>query len=147
MTSVLSQRVAPALLLLQVAYIGLFAVLITTLSPDTAELDHTENSALDTAFYAAALLAIVVALVGAAALLALEKIRSRTPRAVRVGWLGVVALGQVAIAARAMINVLGQDPGPDIVFGVVMAVAALGIAAACAIEVRGSAPIRPHVQA
>ncbi|MEU1555657.1 hypothetical protein AB0G86_31345 [Streptomyces scabiei] len=147
MTSILSQRVAPVLLLLQVAYIGLFSVLITTLPPDTAELDHTETSALDTALYAATLLAIVVALVGAAALLALEKIRSRTPRAVRAGWLVIVALGQVAIAARALINVLGQDPGPDIVFGAAMAVAALGIAAACIIEARGSAPIRPHVQA
>ncbi|MDX3615095.1 hypothetical protein [Streptomyces europaeiscabiei] len=146
-TSVLSQRVAPVLLLLQVACIGLFAVLITTLPPDTAELDHTDTSALDTALHAATLLAIVVALLGAATLLALEKIRAGTPRAVRAGWLGVVALGQGAIAARALINILGQDPGPDIVFGVVMAVTALGIAAACINEARGSAPIRPHVQA
>ncbi|MEH0639765.1 hypothetical protein [Streptomyces bottropensis] len=147
MTSVLSQRVAPVLLLLQVAYIGLFSVLITTLPPDTAELDHTETSALDAPLYAATLLGIVVALVGAAALLGLEKARSRTPRVVRAGWLGVVALGQAAIAARALINVFGQDPGPDIVLGAAMTVAALGVAAACVIEARGSAPIRPHVQA
>ncbi|MGJ5827172.1 hypothetical protein [Streptomyces ossamyceticus] len=147
MTSVLSRRLAPILLLLQVAYIGLFTVLFTVLPPDTAELDHTETSVLDTALYAATLLGIVVALVGAAALLGLEKVRARTPRAVRAGWLGVVALGQVAIAVLALINVFGQDPGPDIVFGVAMAVAALGAAAACITEARASVPFGPHVQA
>ncbi|SPF04353.1 hypothetical protein [Streptomyces sp. MA5143a] len=147
MTSVLSRRVAPILLFLQVAYIGLFAVLVTALPPDTAELDHTDTSMLDTALYAVTLLGIVIALVGAAAILGLEKVRARTPRPVRAGWLGVVALGQVAIAVLALINVFGQDPGPDVVFGAAMTVAALGIAAACISEARTAVPFGPHVQA
>ncbi|MDW8804130.1 hypothetical protein P1P68_04810 [Streptomyces scabiei] len=146
MISVLNRRVAPVLLLLQVAYIGLFTMLITVLPPDTAELDHTDPAPWN-ASYAAILLGIAVALVGAAAILGLDVIRARTPRAVRVGWLGAVALGQLVLAARALVNVLGQSPGPDMVFGGAMAVAALGVAAACAIEARVSPPIRTYVQA
>jgi hypothetical protein len=139
MISVLNRRVAPVLLLLQVAYIGLFTLLVMVLPPDTAELDHTDPAPWNPS-YAAILFGIVVALVGAAAILALDVIRARAPRAVRVGWLGAVALGQLVLAARALVDVRDQSPGPDMVFGVAMAVASLGVAAACAVEARVSPP-------
>lgn len=154
MISVFNRRVAPVLLSLQVTCIGLFTLLITALPPDTAELDHTGPTALDhtgpvarDTLYGAILLGIVIALVGAAAILGLEVIRARIPWAVRVGWLGAVALGQIAVAARALLNVYGQDTGPDMVFGVAVAVAATGVAAACAVEARASAPVRTQVPA
>ncbi|MFG3504790.1 hypothetical protein ACGF5F_04665 [Streptomyces sp. NPDC047821] len=141
MTSTLNRRVAPVLLLVEVAYIALLTVAFTVLPPDTAELDHTAASALDAVVYAAATLGLVVALAGAAALLGLERARARAPRAVRVAWLSLVGLGQVAVAVKALVNAAGQDLGPDTAIGSVMAAAALCVAAACALEVRGAFPV------
>lgn len=138
MTSTLSRRVAPVVLLVEVAYVALMTVAFTVLPPDTAELDHTGGSAVEAVVYAAAMLGVVLALVGAAALLGLERVRTRAPRAVRVAWLALVGLGQVAIAVKALVNVVGQDAGPDTVIGSVMVAAALCVAAACAVEVRGA---------
>ena len=70
---------------------------------------------------------------GSATLLGLGEIRA-LPRGPCAAWLGTAALGQVAIAVVALLNVFGQGPGPDIVFGVSAAVAALGIAATCVTE-------------
>ncbi|KND43105.1 hypothetical protein [Streptomyces stelliscabiei] len=111
----------------------LVTALITTLPPDTA-------------LYTVTLIGIVVALVGAASLLGLENFRERTPRAVRSGWLGIVALGQVTITCWSLRNVFEQDPGPDIVFGVAVATAALGVAVACVVEACASGPSTPTVQ-
>lgn len=72
--------------------------------------------------------------------------RERTPRAVRSGWLGIVALGQVTITCWSLRNVFEQDPGPDIVFGVAVATAALGVAVACVVEACASGPSTPTVQ-
>ncbi|GEC06571.1 hypothetical protein SSP24_42260 [Streptomyces spinoverrucosus] len=138
MTDKLSRRVAPVLLLLQVAYVALLTVAFTVLPPDTAELDQPGASAMETAFVPVATLGIIVALAGAAALLGLEKARTRAPRVVRVVWLALVALGQLAIAAKALLNVLSQTPGPDTGIGAGMIVVALCVAVACAVEARGS---------
>lgn len=62
---------------------------------------------------------------GSATLLGLDEISARTPSAVRAGRLGAAALGQVAIAVVALINVFGQGPDTDTVFDVSAAVAAL----------------------
>ncbi|MFD9600962.1 hypothetical protein [Streptomyces sp. NPDC059970] len=138
MTSVLSRRVVPVLLLLQVTYLALMTVAFSVLPPDTAELDHTDAPAVDAVLSVAVTLGVVVALAGAAALLGLEKARTRSPRALRVAWLTVVGLGQVAIAAKALVTVLGQNPGPDTVIGSGMVAVALCVAAACAVEVRSA---------
>ncbi|MFI6063333.1 hypothetical protein [Streptomyces sp. NPDC051286] len=137
MTDKLSRRVAPVLLLLQVAYVAMLTVAFTVLPPDTAELDQPDASTVETAFVPVATLGIIVALAGAAALLGLEKARTRSPRAVRAVWLALVALGQLAIAAKALLNVLSQTPGPDTIIGAGMIAVALCIAVACAVEVRG----------
>jgi hypothetical protein len=136
MTTKLSQRVAPALLLVQVAYVGLFTVAMTVLPPDTAGLDQPDASVMDRAYVAVATLGLVVVLAGAAALLGLERARTRVPQTVRAVWLAVVAVGQLAIAAKALLNALGQDAGPDTVIGAGMVAVALCVAAACAVEVR-----------
>ncbi|MCT7354469.1 hypothetical protein N4P33_20255 [Streptomyces sp. 15-116A] len=138
MTDKLSRRLAPVLLLLQVTYVLLLTVAVMVLTPDTAELDHPDASAMETMLVPVATIGIIVALAGAAALMGLEQVRTRTPRIVRAVWLALVALGQLAIAGRALLNVLSQPSGPDTVIGTLMIAGALYVAVACALEVRGS---------
>ncbi|WP_217213700.1 hypothetical protein [Streptomyces sp. AC550_RSS872] len=122
---------------------ALLTVAFTVLPPDTAELDHPDASALERAVVPVATLGIIVALAGAAALLGLEKARTRSPRVVRAVWLALVAMGQLAIAVKALLNVLSQTPGPDTVIGAGMIVVALCVAVACAVEVRGPSSASP----
>ncbi|MBG0851665.1 hypothetical protein I2W78_07365 [Streptomyces spinoverrucosus] len=137
MTDKLSRRVAPFLLLLQVAYVVLLTVAFTVLPPDTGGIDQPDTTAMEKAVVPAAALGIIVALAGAAALLGLEKARTRSPRGVRAVWLALVALGQLAIAAKALLNALGQTPGPDTVVAAGMIAAAVCVAVGCALEVPG----------
>ncbi|MEU6987893.1 hypothetical protein ABZ946_31435 [Streptomyces sp. NPDC046324] len=134
--SFVTRRLAPALLLLEAAYLVLMEVAFSVLPPDTGELDHTESAALGGAAALLLVAAVTVALVGAAALLALGSVRERAPRSLVVGWTAVVALGQLAIAGKALANAVAQDPGPDTVIGALMAAVALCVAAACGAAAR-----------
>ncbi|MGW7056683.1 hypothetical protein [Streptomyces sp. NPDC054888] len=135
MTHMLSRRIAPILILVQVAYIAMLETLFA-LGPDTAELDHTNPSASSGILYTAVIVAVVLTMAGGAALLALDKARTGTPRAVRTAWLAVLALGELAIAAVFLVSITGQAIGPDALIGSA-AIALCGcIAYACATELR-----------
>jgi hypothetical protein len=87
---------------------------------------------------------VVAALAGAAALLAVDSVRERAPRALATVWLAVVALGQLAVAGKALSNAVSQDLGPDTAVGVLMTAAALAAAAVCLAAVRsGLRPAAP----
>ncbi|MGX1887645.1 hypothetical protein [Streptomyces sp. NPDC055287] len=135
MTHVLSRRIAPILILVQVAYIALLEI-VFTLGPDTAELDHTNPSGSSGILYTAVIVAVVLTLAGGAALLGLDKARTGTPRAVRTAWLAVLALGELAIAATFLVSITGQEFGPDTLIGTAAIAMCACIALACATEVR-----------
>ncbi|WP_406423519.1 hypothetical protein [Streptomyces sp. NBC_00842] len=141
MTTTLVRHIAPILLLVQVAYLALLEVAFTVLPPDTAELDHTDASAVNMALVRGITLAVTIAMTGAAALLGLAKIRTRAPRPIRIVWLVGVALGEVAIAVKALLSILSQNVGPDTAIGALIGTAALTIAAACVAELRSAAHI------
>ncbi|MFJ4967292.1 hypothetical protein [Streptomyces sp. NPDC088755] len=83
MKRLLIHRIAPVLLLLQVAYLGFFVLLFALRFPDTAELDHTDPSPLAHTLVNGLLLAFVLLAVGGAALLGREDVRARVPGGVR----------------------------------------------------------------
>ncbi|MGW4376748.1 hypothetical protein ACWEJ7_24180 [Streptomyces albidoflavus] len=118
---------------------GLFTLAVLTLPPDTAALDHPAPSTAETALSATLALGIVITATGAALLLGTTKARTRVPHLVRVGWLAVVALGEIAVAVKAVANLTTQDVGPDTVVGGVMVASCLLIVAACALTMRDSA--------
>lgn len=139
------ERAAAVLLLLQVVYVALFTLAVLTLPPDTAAIDHSAPSTADAALSAVLTLGVVVTAAGGALLLGTATARTRVPRLVRVVWLAVVALGEVAVAVGAGANTAAQDFGPDTVVGGVMVTTSLVIVAASALAVRDTA--RPKVAA
>jgi uncharacterized PurR-regulated membrane protein YhhQ (DUF165 family) len=135
MTQMFSRRIAPVLVLVQLAYVALLEAMFA-LAPDTAELDHTNPSSSGGILYAVAGVAVVVTWTGGAALLGLDKARTRTPRALSVAWLAVLALGEVTVAVAFLAKIAREAFGPDTLSVVVATAMCISIALACAIELR-----------
>ncbi|GAA2518900.1 hypothetical protein [Streptomyces gobitricini] len=138
MTHLLSRRIAPVLVLIQVAYVALLEIAFSTLGPDTAELDHTNPSASGRLLYAAVIIGALIVLVGGAVLLGLDKARTACPGAVRTAWLAVLAIGELAIASTFLFHMAKETFGPDTLIGTAAIVVCGLIAFACASEVRVS---------
>ncbi|MER5343033.1 hypothetical protein ABT030_22390 [Streptomyces mirabilis] len=134
MMTVFHRGVVPVLLLVQVAYVALLEFAFTFLTPDTAEIDHTDPSTSATALYAVLVAVALLALAGGAALLGSAQVRERTPRAVRVGWLTLLGLGELAVGAMFLRNVAAGASGPDTLIGVLASVASCAIAVSCLTE-------------
>ncbi|MFE7231066.1 hypothetical protein ACWCRF_32010 [Streptomyces sp. NPDC002405] len=132
----LTRRVAPALLLLQVAYAGLLEIAFLTLGPDTAELDHTDPSGFSP-LNAALVVLTLVGLTGGAALLGLERARSWAPRALTVAWLALVGLGQTVLAVESLATA-GSPEGFNLAGALLFAAACATVAVACALTIRTS---------
>ncbi|MFI1568945.1 hypothetical protein ACH4ZX_39050 [Streptomyces sp. NPDC020490] len=129
--TVFHRRVAPVLLLGQVAYVALLEFAFTFLVPDTAGIDHTGPSRSGTALYAAVVAVALLAMTGGAALLGSARVRAGTPRALRAGWLIVLGAGELAVAVAFLKAVVAGDPGPDTLIGLLAGVASCAIAWSC----------------
>ncbi|MER6633286.1 hypothetical protein ABT301_34570 [Streptomyces sp. NPDC000987] len=127
-------RVAPVLLLCQVAYVALLEFAFTFLVPDTAEIDHTGPSPSGTALYASAVAVALLAMTGGAALLGSARARAGTPRALRAGWLIVLGVGELAIAVAFLKAAASGASGPDMLIGLPAAVASCAVAWSCLAE-------------
>jgi hypothetical protein len=128
------RRVVPVLLLGQVAYVALLEFAFTFLVPDTAEIDHTDPQTSGTVLYLVLVAAAVLAMAGGAALLGSAQVRDRTPRALRVGWLILLGLGEVAIAVMFLRAVVTGALSPDTLIGVLASVASCAVAWSCLTE-------------
>ncbi|MET7438572.1 hypothetical protein ACFYQQ_21355 [Streptomyces sp. NPDC005496] len=135
MRRILGRRIASVLALVQLAYAVLFEAMFA-LAPDTAELDHTDPSSSGGMLYAAAGIAVVVTWAGGAALLGLHKARTCTPRALSAVWLVVLAFGEVAVAVTFLAKMTREAIGPDMLVVAAATAMCLGVALACATELR-----------
>ncbi|MEE1771765.1 hypothetical protein PUR34_27315 [Streptomyces sp. JV185] len=134
MGRLLRHRVAPALLIAQIAYIAFIGLLLS--GPDTAEIDHNAPSVADDVLTTGLLLLVVLVMGGGAALLGRKEARAWAPPAVRGAWLGLLGLGEIAIAA-AFLNAARQESfGPDTVVAALAVAVSAAITAACAGEAR-----------
>ncbi|MFJ5103975.1 hypothetical protein [Streptomyces sp. NPDC088554] len=141
MIRLLTRRIAPALLLLQAVYAGLLQIAFLTLGPDTAELDHTDPSGFS-ALNAALVALTLVGLTGGAALLGLERARSWMPRALMMAWLGLLGLGQTALAV-VLLATTSSPVGLTLPAALLVAAACATVAVACALTIRtGSGAVR-----
>lgn len=138
MMHMLSRRIAPVLVLMQVAYVALMEIAFSTIGPDTAELDHTHPSTSGRLLYAAVIIGVVVALAGGAALLGLDRGRKALPRTVRTVWLAVLTIGELAIACTFLAHMVTEPIGPDTLIGTAAIVICALIAFAGASEMRVS---------
>ncbi|WP_329537053.1 hypothetical protein OG568_51820 (plasmid) [Streptomyces sp. NBC_01450] len=134
MMTMLHRRVVPVLLLAQVAYVALLEFAFTFLALDTAEIDHTDPQTAGTVLYAVLVVVAVLAMAGGAALLGSARVRDRTPRALRVGWLALLGLGEVAVAVMFLRTVVTGASGPDTLTGVLASVASCAVALSCLTE-------------
>ncbi|MGW5369692.1 hypothetical protein ACWER6_33850 [Streptomyces sp. NPDC004009] len=134
MMTMFNRRVVPVLLLVQVTYVALLEFAFTFLTPDTAAIDHTDPGTGASALYAVLVTVTLFATAGGAALLGSAHVREWTPRAVRVGWLTLLGLGELAVAAMFMRNVAAGASGPDTLIGVLASVASCAIAVSCLTE-------------
>ncbi|MEU6374258.1 hypothetical protein [Streptomyces sp. NPDC046909] len=144
--TVLHRRIAPALLLGQVAYAALLEFAFTFLAPRTGELDHTESDPSGLLLYGLLVAAAVVGMTGGAVLLGSAKARAATPHAVRAGWLGLLSLGEAAIAIAFAGTALAGGSGPDPLIGMAGTLVAGCVAYVCCAET-GSAVRRASRQA
>ncbi|MEV6507803.1 hypothetical protein AB0M61_17025 [Streptomyces sp. NPDC051642] len=134
MMTMFHRRVVPVLLLAQVAYVALLEFAFTFLALDTAEIDHTDPDTSGTVLYAVLVVVAVLAMAGGAALLGSARVRERAPRALRVGWLALLGLGEVAIAVMFLRTVATGASGPDTLIGVLASVASCAVALSCLTE-------------
>ncbi|WP_406130593.1 hypothetical protein [Streptomyces sp. NBC_00989] len=134
MTTMFHRRVVPVLLLAQVAYVALLEFAFTFLALDTAEIDHTDPDTSGNALYAVLVVVAVLAMTGGAALLGSARVRERAPRALRVGWLALLGLGEVAVAVMFLRTVATGASGPDTLIGVLASVASCAVALSCLTE-------------
>ncbi|MFG2310142.1 hypothetical protein ACGFS9_15935 [Streptomyces sp. NPDC048566] len=134
MMTMFHRRVVPVLLLGQVAYVALLEFAFTFLVPDTAEIDHTDPQTSGTVLYLVLAAAAVLAMAGGAVLLGSAQVRDRTPRALRVGWLILLGLGEVAIAVMFLRVVVTGALSPDTLIGVLASVASCAVAWSCLTE-------------
>ncbi|MER5363483.1 hypothetical protein [Streptomyces sp. NPDC002785] len=140
MNHLLNHRVAPALLIAQIAYIALFGLLFALPGPDTGELDHTEPSTTGDVMFTGLLILTVLAMGGGAALLGWKKVQAWAPPTAWAAWLGALGLGEIAIAV-AFLNAALQEPfGPDTL------IAALAIAVSMAITLTCVGEVRRHLR-
>lgn len=135
----LSRRIAPVLVLMQVAYVALLEIVFSTIGPNTAELDHTHPSTSGRLFYAAVVIGVVVALAGGAAILGLDRVRRAVPGTVRTVWLAALIAGELAIACTFLAHMVTEPFGPDTLIGTAAIVICALIAFAGAREMRVSA--------
>ncbi|MET7600703.1 hypothetical protein ACWERY_31940 [Streptomyces sp. NPDC004082] len=140
MTTMFHRRVVPTLLLGQVAYVTLLELAFTFLVPDTAEIDHTAPDTSGTLLNSVLVAVAALTMIGGAALLGSSRVRDRAPRALRVGWLAVLGVGEVAIAVMLLGSVATGASGPDTLIGVLASVASCAIAWSCLIDWRYEAP-------
>jgi hypothetical protein len=138
----LSRRIAPILILMQISYVALMEIAFTVMVPDTAELDHTNPSASGRFLYTAVVIAVLITLAGGAALLGLDKARTRAPRIARTAWLVVLAIGELAIAGMFLASIARETFGPDTLIGLIGIVMCASITVASACELRTSLPPR-----
>lgn len=117
MMHMLNRRIAPVLVLIQVAYVALLEIAFTTLTPDTAELDHTDPSTSGRLLYTAVIIGVLITLTGGAALLGLDKARNACPTAVRTAWLAILPIGELAIAGTFLFHMARETFGPDTLIG------------------------------
>ncbi|MGW1090052.1 hypothetical protein ACWD4L_28040 [Streptomyces sp. NPDC002596] len=137
MKQLLSRRVAPVLLIGQIAYVALVALLFALPVPDTSEIDHTAPSVTSHVLFTALLVVTLLVMGGGAALLGWEKVRTRAPLAAQTAWLGVLGLGEIAIAA-AFLNAASQESfGPDTLIAALAIAVSIGVALTCVSEVHG----------
>lgn len=130
----LRRKVAPVLLLSQLAYVTLLEFAFTFLALDTGELDHTESGSSGELLYRALIIAAVLGMIGGVALLGSARARDIAPRAVRAVWLALLALGEAAIAVAFAGSAATGSPGPDTVIGVLGLLVSGCIAYSCFIE-------------
>jgi hypothetical protein len=146
MMTVLHRRVVPLLLLSQVAYVALLEFAFTFLVPETGEIDHTESGSSSALLYRALVITAVLGMVGGAVLLGSARARARTPRGIRVGWLALLVLGEVAIAVAFAESVIAGSPGPDTVIGALGILVSVCVVYSCLAEA-GSAMRRATPEA
>ncbi|MFI8814524.1 MULTISPECIES: hypothetical protein [unclassified Streptomyces] len=147
MNRLLHQRVAPALLIAQIAYIVLLELLFGLSGPDTAELDHTAPSPTGDALFTGLLILTVLAMGGGAALLGWKRVQAWAPPTARAAWLGALGLGEIALAAAFLNEALRQSLGPDTLIAALAIVVSLAITLTCVGEVqRHLRSLRPATQ-
>ncbi|MET7828964.1 hypothetical protein ABZT23_30360 [Streptomyces sp. NPDC005386] len=134
MMTMFRRRVVPVLLLSQIAYVALLEFAFTFLVPNTAEIDHTDPNTSGTVLYLVLVAAAVLTMAGGAALLGSAQVRDRTPPALRVGWLILLGLGEIAIAVMFLRAVVTGTLSPDTLIGVLASVASCAVAWSCLIE-------------
>jgi len=134
MMTMFHRRAVPALLLVQVAYVALLEFAFTFMVPDTSEIDHTDPSTSGTVMYAALVAMALVAMTGGAALMGSARVRDRAPRALRVGWLALLGLGELVIAVMFLNTAATGTLGPDTAIGAVASAASCAIALSCLTE-------------
>ncbi|MGW4818422.1 hypothetical protein ACWEP4_05425 [Streptomyces sp. NPDC004227] len=134
MMTMFHRRVVPVLLLGQVAYIAMLELAFTFLVPDTAEIDHTDPGTSSAVLYAVLIAVALLAMIGGAALLSSARISEKTPRALRAGWLILLGLGELAIAAMFLTPVATGASGPDTLIGVLASVLSCAVALTCLTE-------------
>ncbi|MFD3975239.1 hypothetical protein [Streptomyces cyaneofuscatus] len=134
MIPLLTRRIAAALLLLQAAYVALLQIAFPVLGPDTAEIDHTDPAGFSLLDAVLVVLALVV-LTGGAALLGLDRVRFRAPRAPALVWLVLVGVGQTALAVVALAT-SGDPAGLGLPVALLVAVGCAVVAVACVLTIR-----------
>ncbi|MFJ3222235.1 hypothetical protein ACIPJS_02550 [Streptomyces sp. NPDC086783] len=135
MTKTFSRRIAPILVLVQLAYVLLLEAMFA-LAPDTAELDHTNPSQSGGILYAMVGVAVVLVWAGGAALLGLDNVRARAPRALSTAWLAVLALGEVAVTVAFLAKIARETFGSDTLSVIAATAVCVTVALACVVELR-----------
>ncbi|GGZ64068.1 hypothetical protein GCM10010387_66680 [Streptomyces inusitatus] len=136
----LSRRVASALLIVQIVYLGLLGLAFSFVGADTAGIDHTHPDTAGRHLQLAGILATMLVMTGGVLLLGREKARARVPRTGRLALLGVLCLGELAVAGGFLHAITRESFGPDTVIGLLGIAAATLIALVCAGEFRTGRP-------
>ncbi|MEU8762053.1 hypothetical protein [Streptomyces sp. NPDC048659] len=129
------QRAGAVVLLLQVGYVLFLQLAFALLTTDTGEPDTGTGPALGPL---AAEGAVLLLLLGAAAVLGRPALAARVPRPVRAVALGAVIPLQLYVAWAALANALDQGVEPDSVLNVVMVLLSLLAAVAAGLGIRGA---------
>jgi hypothetical protein len=148
MKNALTHRVAPILLLMQAAYLALLEFAFAFLAPETGEIDHTEPAGSSGIVYALVVGAAFLGLIGGAALLGSVQARARTAgRPLRVVWLALLGLGELAVAGMFLKSIVDESVGPDTVIGMLAIVISCGVGICCFDESRKAIRRTPRASA
>ncbi|WP_433401754.1 hypothetical protein [Streptomyces sp. CA-146814] len=125
------RRLAPALVIAQLAYLVLMQLAFTFLAPESAEPRSEESARTALLGYGATVAAVAVVLAGGALMLASSRASARVPRPVRAALLVLLGLVELGIAAAFLRSAVTGSLGPDTLIAGVAVVVSGCVAAAC----------------